>query len=155
MAKEYSSQIANTLVSHMEEEEYEYEFDRENGLIRMNFKIKSKLGLVRFVLNIFEDFYVSYALIDMIADEDNRKEVAEYLTRANYGMNLGNFEMDMRDGAIRYKVAIDCNHCQLSPQMIEDSLDSPIIVFQRYGDEMIKVMMGMESAEEAIKIVEG
>lgn len=155
MAKEYSSQIANTLISHMEEEEYKYEFDKENGLINMSFKIKSKLGRVKFVLNIFKDFYVSYAHIDLNADEDSRKEVAEYLTRANYGMSLGNFELDMSDGEIRYKVAIDCDHCQLSSQMIEDSLYNPILMFQRYGDEMIKVMMGTESAEEAIKIAEG
>jgi len=33
--------------------------------------------------------------------------VNEFLTRANYGLNIGNFEMDFQDGEIRFKTAID------------------------------------------------
>lgn len=150
----YSKQIANTLVSHMEEHEYRYEFDREEGIIRLRFKIKGKLDHVRFVLIIKDTHYVSYGCIDMNAEESQRKEVAEYLTRANFGLWFGNFELDMNDGEIRYKVCVDCDHTTLSGQMIERSLDIPIAMYQRYGDEMLKVMFGMESAEEAIKIAE-
>ena len=150
----YSKQIANTLVSHMEEHEYRYEFDRENGIIRMRFKIKGKLDHIRFVLFIKDVFFLSYGCIDMSVDEAHRKEVAEFFTRANFGLNFGNFELDMRDGEIRYKMCVDCDHTTLSGQMIESSLDIPIAMFERYGDEMLKVMFGMESAEEAIKIVE-
>lgn len=150
----YSKEIANILVSHMEEKEYRYEFDRNSGLLRMRFKIKGKLDHVRFILTVKECFYISYAVIDMNADEAQRKEVAEFLTRANYGLNLGNFEMDMNDGEIRYKYAVDCDHCTLSSQMIESSLDIPIAMFQRYGDDLLKVMFGMASAEEAVKCAE-
>lgn len=150
----YSTQIANTLVSHMEEHEYGYEFDREDGIIRMRFKIKGKLDHIRFVLIIKDDFYLSYGCIDMSVDEAQRKEVAEFFTRANFGLNFGNFELDMRDGEIRYKVCVDCDHTTLSSQMIERSLDIPIAMYQRYGDEMLKVMFGMVSAEEATKIAE-
>lgn len=151
----YSMQIANTLVSHMEEEEYRYEFDREKGFIRLRFKIDGKLDHVRFVLEIRNTCFISYGCIDMNVEEKQRREVAEYLTRANYGLPCGNFEMDMADGEVRYKVYVDCDHTTPSSQIIEHSLDIPIIMFQRYGDELLKVMFGMESAEEAIKIVEG
>lgn len=152
---DYSMQIANTLVSHLEEKEYHYEFDREKGLIRLRFKIKGKLDHVRFVLNIRDTCFISYGCIDMNVEETQRREVAEFLTRASYGMMCGNFEMDMRDGEVRYKVYVDCDHTTLSSQMIDRSLNVPILMFQRYGDELLKVMFGMESAEEAIKIIEG
>lgn len=151
---EYSNQIANKLISHMEENEYRYDFDRENGIIRLNFNIKSNLNRVRFVLQIRKTFYISYGCIDMKVKEEQCKEVAEYITRANYGLNFGNFELDMRDGEIRYKCTVDCDHCMLSGEMIERSLDVPIMMYQRYGDEMLKVMFGMMSADEAIKIAE-
>lgn len=150
----YSTQIANTLISHMEENEYRYEFDREDGIIRMRFKIEGKLDHVRFVLSIRDTCFTSYGCIDMNVEEAQRKEVAEFFTRANFGLRYGNFELDMNDGEIRYKVCVDCDHSTLSSQMIERSLDIPIYMFQRYGNELLKVMFGMESAEEAIKIVE-
>ena len=151
----YSKQIANTLISHMEEQEYHYEFDQEKGIIRMRFKLKSKLDHIRFVIKIEDCFYVSYGCIDMAADEEQRKEVAEFITRANFGLNFGNFELDMRDGEIRYKHAVDCDHCTLSSQMIETSLNITIAMYERYGNELLKVMFGMASAEEAVRIAEG
>lgn len=38
--------------------------------------------------------------------------------------------------------------------MIESSLDIPIAMFERYGNELLKVFFGMESPEEAIRIAE-
>jgi hypothetical protein len=37
--------------------------------------------------------------------ESGRKRLAEFLTMANYGLILGNFEMDMDDGELRYKTS--------------------------------------------------
>jgi len=36
-----------------------------------------------------------------------RGAVAEFINRANYGIIIGNFEMDFADGEIRYKTSID------------------------------------------------
>ncbi len=33
--------------------------------------------------------------------------VAEFITRANFGIVIGNFEIDFSDGEIRYKTSID------------------------------------------------
>lgn len=151
---DYSKQIANKLVSHMEEKEYRYEFDREKGLLKLNFNINSNLGKVRFVLDIHSCFYISYGCIDMNVKEEQRAEVVEFITRANYGLNFGNFEMDMRDGEIRYKCTVDCDHCMLSDEMIGTSLVVPVNMYERYGDQLLKVMFGMMGAKEAVEIAE-
>lgn len=152
--KDYSAQIANALISHFEDQEYRYEFDKERGIIRLNFKIQNKLNQVRFVLDIHDAFYVAYACINLNVDEANRKAVSEFFTRANFGLNFGNFELDMNDGEVRYKHTVDCDHCSLSSEMIERSLNIPIFMYQRYGDNMLKVMFGMVSPEEAVKLAE-
>jgi len=54
-----------------------------------------------------QDRYVFYSVIPVTAPEDRRIAVAELLTRANYGMLIGNFELDLDDGEIRYKTSID------------------------------------------------
>jgi hypothetical protein len=44
-----------------------------------------------------------YSICPHRAPEERRREVAEFLTRANYGLAAGNFELDFDDGEIRYK----------------------------------------------------
>jgi hypothetical protein len=44
-----------------------------------------------------------YSICPQRAPEQRRSEVAELLTRANYGLAAGNFELDFDDGEIRYK----------------------------------------------------
>lgn len=151
---DYSKQIANKLISYIEDKEYRYTFDRENGVIRMNFNCKGKLSSVRLLVDVRSCYFICYGCIDMKASEDHRKEVAEYLTRANYGLSFGNFELDMRDGEIRYKMTVDCDHCILSDEMISSALYIPIQSFERYGDELVKVIFGLTSAADAIRIAE-
>lgn len=48
-----------------------------------------------------------YSVCPVNIPEDRRPAVAEYITRANYGLYVGNFEMDYTDGEVRYKSSID------------------------------------------------
>src|SRR5450759_4526798 len=48
-----------------------------------------------------------YSYCPIKAPEDKRPILADFLTRANYGLYVGNFELDYNDGEIRYKTSID------------------------------------------------
>lgn len=150
----YSNQIASRWIGYLDGQGYNYDFDREKGIIRLNFSINSSLNRVKCIVDLHDSCFITYGGIDLSAQEDKRKEVAEYLTRANYGLRFGNFELDMRDGEIRYKCAVDCENCMPSNEIIERSLDIPVVMYQRYGDNLLKVMFGMTSAEEAIRLAE-
>ncbi len=44
-----------------------------------------------------------YVIFPTSIPENQRVRVAEFITRANYGLIIGNFEMDFSDGELRYK----------------------------------------------------
>lgn len=90
----------------------------------------------------------------MKASESSRKEVTEYLTYANYDQLFGNFEMNMEDGEVRYKYAVDCTGIDPSPEVIGRSMEDTVCNVASYGDGLLKVMSGMMSAEEAFKFNE-
>ena len=46
-------------------------------------------------------------------------EIAQFLTPANYGTLIGNFELDFKDGEIRYKTSIDVEGDRLTPALIK------------------------------------
>src|SRR5512137_2078049 len=47
-------------------------------------------------------------------------EASEYLTRANFGMEVGNFEIDFSDGTVRYRTSVDLEGGVLTPVMIKN-----------------------------------
>ena len=70
-------------------------------------------------------------------------------------MIFGCFELDYDDGEIRFRISLNCNDGLPGPSVLEDLWDLPAMMAERYGNGIIAVSMGMLSAEEAIKRIEG
>lgn len=87
--------------------------------------------------------------------EDRRIVVAEYLTRANYGLRNGNFEMDFTDGEVRYKTFIDVEGGELTMKMAENLFTSNFSTMDRYYPGLMKVVFGGASPMAAIAEIEG
>ena len=56
-----------------------------------------------------------YSVYGVKASEAKRVEAMEYITRANYGLIIGNFELDLSDGEVRYKTSLDVEGETLTP----------------------------------------
>jgi hypothetical protein len=61
---------------------------------------------------------VAYAVCPVKAPADRRAGVSEVISRANYGLGAGNFEISFEDGVIRYKNGIYAEDEQLSVAMV-------------------------------------
>jgi hypothetical protein len=66
------------------------------------------LGRWKFYAQVVEeqDLILLYSVCPFRVPEERRFEVSEFLTRANYGLAAGNFELDFADGEVRYKTAL-------------------------------------------------
>jgi len=89
------------------------------------------------------------------APEGRRMAVAEFLTRANYGLFIGNFELDMDDGEVRYKTSIDVEGDRLSPAMVKPLVYANVLMMDRYLPGIMSVIFGNVAPEEAVAKVEG
>jgi len=83
-----------------------------------------------------------------------RTAAAEYITRANYGLNIGNFEMDFEDGEIRFKTSIDLEGGILTDKMIANLLGANCLIFDKYLPGLRQVLAGKPPLE-VIKAIEG
>src|SRR3954466_14252381 len=63
---------------------------------------------------------------------ERRAEVAMFLTRANYGLPIGNFEIDLDDGEVRFKTSIDVGAEPLSLALARPLFMSNITTFSLY-----------------------
>jgi hypothetical protein len=119
-------------------------FAGDNGEWNCYFKVREEQEQILF-----------YSLFPINAKQAVRMAMAEFLTRANYALAIGNFEMDFDDGEIRYKTSADVEGIELQPIFIKNLVHSNVVIMDRYLPGIMAVASGTTTPEEAIAMVEG
>ena len=126
-------------------------FSAKNGIINFSINIGDVVGKLDMYIEIFDRYYITYAMLSNNASPERYTLISEYLHRANFGLLFGNFEIDYSDGEIRYKLTTDCEDVgSLSNLIVDRSVAIPCAMFERYGMGIIKLMMGIGTPEELI-----
>lgn len=149
----YSKSIANVINSFLTEDEWHFSFDDHRGIFKFGLNLKGRIKKVSYIIDVKDDEYVVYAISPLGADDDDEKmmaTMADFLCRANYGLKNGNFELDMRDGEIRYKCFVDCEGITPTTEMVRNSIHCPAAMFDRYGVGIVDIIFGNATAKEAI-----
>mgnify|MGYP000070258736 FL=1 len=149
----YSKSIADAINSFLTEDDWHFSFDDQRGLFKFGLNLKGRIKNVRYIVDVKDDEYVVYSISPIGADEDDEKKMAimaEFICRANYGLKNGNFELDMRDGEIRYKSFVDCEGLTPTTEMVRNSIHCPAAMFDRYGDGIVDIIFGNSTAKEAV-----
>ena len=80
--------------------------------------------------------------------------VAEFLTRVNYGIPIGNFEMNLDNGEIRFKTGIDIEGDRLSMPLFKGIVQANLAMMAQYLPGIIRVGLEGVSPMGAIKELE-
>ncbi len=153
----YSMAIAEGIQNYLVEDDWRFKFDEENGIFKFGLSLKGKLNKVDYVIDVESDDYIVYVASPIGAGRDDPAQLAamaEFVCRANYGLKNGNFELDFRDGEIRYKIFVPCEGLTPSRNQVKRSIYCAAAMFDRYGDGILKVLFSGASAEEAVKACE-
>lgn len=154
--RDYSLKIADEIEQFLKADEWNFEPADEDGLIRFRVSLKCKFQKCNVTIQVRKNAYMILCTLPLTADEDSRERVMEFVTRANYGLILGCFEMDLSDGEVRYKTAQFCGDedVLISHEIIKETLYVGLSMLERYGTALLEVMMGMTEPDDAIKKVE-
>jgi hypothetical protein len=101
-----------------------------------------------------QEQFVFYSVCPVNAPDSKRLAVAEFLTRANSGMIIGNFEMDFEDGEIRYKTSIDVEGDSLSSALIKRLVYANVMMIDAYLPGIMSVIYGDVEPKDAITQIE-
>jgi hypothetical protein len=99
--------------------------------------------------------FLFYAMAPVKAPEADRPAVAEFITRANYGLRIGNFELDFRDGEVRYKSSLDFEGETLSHAWLEHAIYPAVQTMDRYLPGLMNVLYGGVPPDKAVTEIEG
>lgn len=155
----YSHRIAHAIHQFLTGDGWRFSFDEQRGIFDFMLSLKGRLKQINYLIDVMEDKYVVYAISPLGADANDREAIlnlAEFACRANFGLLNGNFELDMRDGELRYKTFVDCPDGEAPDKaIIKNSIHCPAAMYERYSAGIIDVIYGGVPAEKAIARCEG
>ena len=130
-----------------------FSFDEDTGIFDFGLRVKSKIQKINYIVDVHEDEIVVYGMCPIGVDHtdaDFMAQMAEFLCRANYGLKNGCFELDFRDGEIRYKSFIDCEETMPSVKVIKNSIHCIAAMYKRYAPGIVDIIFSGCTAKEAI-----
>lgn len=104
----------------------------------------------QFVLFVGDDEAQSFASYPVFAKE-KLPETAEFITRVNYGLKFGQFQMDYEDGEVRFHLAFPMTAVRADELTLPTLLALPAHMLDQFSKGYMEVLMGVKSPEEAIK----
>lgn len=153
--KKYSTEIAQAIKEHLNERDMKLvAFDETNGTFGFIMHLPGQISFVHYIIKVHKDDYTVIAVCPVSPEPNDTAAItamAEFICRANYGLKNGNFEMDFRDGELRYKCFVDCDEQIPSQSVIRDSIAVPAAMLKRYAPGIINVMYKGMNAETAVE----
>jgi hypothetical protein len=147
-------QIFNALIDFFEEDDWEFTWLDGTPILSMGFSGKNGKWMCYAQAREDQHQFVFYSVCPINAPKYRRHAVAEFITRANYGMIIGNFEMDYEDGEIRYKTSIDVEGTSLLPALVKQMVYSNVLITDRYLPGLMRIIYGNVSPSAEIERIE-
>lgn len=128
---------------------WEFDFDNKNGIIKLEIRgINTDFDVFLFVDEEQESLLCN-THIDQKIPLSKRLEVCDFMSRVNYELINGNFEMDMENGEIRYRTFLDLADAHPSQDQVLNIVWNGVLGFDTYYPGLMKLVYGDYSAEEA------
>lgn len=125
-----------------------FEDKEQHGQFTIQMKLRCKLQTARMFVIVRNDSFSTLTTIPLAADETCRLAVAEYLTRVNFNMRNGNFELNMENGEIRFKTYMSATG-DLDMAGARVAVLLPFFMLEHYGNGLLEVLFGFRSPKEA------
>jgi hypothetical protein len=150
-------EILDTAISFFEQDSWPFTPFEGQPVLQMGFRGDNGQWTCYAQAREEQSQFLFYSVCPVNAPDDGQKRLAmaEFLTRANYGLFIGNFELDLSDGEIRYKTSVDVEGDRLSPALVQQLVYANVFTMDRYLPGIMGVIYGHISPEDAIAQVEG
>jgi hypothetical protein len=142
------------LIHHLDEHNVRYLMGDDNRSICADFR--GEVGTYRIFATVDPDdgLFQVFGNSPVYVPEGCRPAIAETVTRANYGLKVGKFEMDFGDGELRFHASQLLPDDTLEDETIERLIGTTMAMLNMYLPAILSVIYGNELPKDAIGCVE-
>jgi len=89
--------------------------------------------------------FVFYSILPTKVARHKCIEIASLISKINYGLIIGNFELDLNDGEIRCKTSIDVTNDRLSIALVKSLVFTNVAIVDKYLPEFMDIINSNEA----------
>lgn len=83
--------------------------------------------------------FIFYLNFGFLVSPERRIDVLRCVSRANWGLIIGNFEFDMDDGHLRFKSSVDLDGVDLIDSLIRNAILGAMKAVETHAESLIKI----------------
>ncbi|GAA1771730.1 YbjN domain-containing protein [Nocardioides hankookensis] len=144
------TKLFDQIIELLGQSEYDYQVADEEEVLRLALEAPegSWTAYVRVMAN---GICVVYSKPEFDAAPEHRAATSEFMTRVNFGILIGNFEMDWSDGEVRFKTAFDADAGLVPAALVVNTIDGNIANMHQYLPALQGVATGEMTVDEALE----
>ncbi|MCA9538039.1 MAG: YbjN domain-containing protein [Myxococcales bacterium] len=148
------SSMFETVVEFFEADSWPVQLVKDDTALRTAFQGESGQWTCYARVRVEQEQFVFYSVCPLKVPENQLTRSAEFLHRANYGMIIGNFELDFSDGEVRYKTSIDVENDRLTVALCRQLVVANVMMMDRYLPGLMQVIYSDVTPVQAIANIE-
>ncbi|MBE9045005.1 YbjN domain-containing protein [Pleurocapsales cyanobacterium LEGE 10410] len=149
-----NNSLRDSVIEFLRQENWQYTITENPSILRMSCQGENGQWRCYAQIKEAERQFIFYSVCPVQTPGSKLGAIAEYTTRANYGMATGNFELDFSDGEVRYKTSICIYNGRLALEAIAHLVSVNVSMMDRYLPGIITVIERDIEPKEAIKTIE-
>ena len=135
-------------------DKWNYEVHNEIAFVGGIGGVGGKIDNLKFYIIVGKETVTCYHIAPIKVPEEQRVAVNEFITRANYGLTNGNFEMDFNDGELRYKTNVSQHDLLRNDTAAFQSMRILMMLgpsmWKRYGNNLAALIFGF-TADKSVE----
>ena len=148
------SSIMDAVKAFFTADNWAYEEIKGRNIIKMRFSGENANWSCYAQVREEQERLMFYSTLETKAPEEKQLALAEYITRANFGLLIGNFEMDFSDGEIRFKTSVDLEDSILTRKFIQNLVYMNVLMMDKYLPGIMSVIYANMAPDQAIAQIE-
>ena len=148
------SQIFEAVINFFKENNWLFFQMEQEPALQMSFQGENGQWMCFVKVREEQEQLIFYSISPVKVPENKRLVMAEFLSRANFGLSIGNFELNFADGEIRYKTSIAAKGNGVNSALIGQLIFANLLTMDEYLPGIMSIIYTELSAVEAIAQIE-
>lgn len=155
---QYSKQIAERIRHVLQKDRRKFEYDEAEGVFTFTLPLHDlSIESLQYYIFVHEDRYILYAHPPFRADLNDRRnkwQLAMFLLKANYVLYDGSFQLNYRNGLIRYRIYHQCDGHIPSEENIREAIQISAYAYETFGCGIAGILRFSMTADYAFDLCE-
>tara|TARA_X000001036_G_scaffold270120_1_gene250796 strand:- start:1469 stop:2173 length:705 start_codon:yes stop_codon:yes gene_type:complete len=147
------SPLLESARNYLEKNEWNFEVLSDHSTIALGFEGVNGEWHCMIQTRELEEQMIFYSSLSENISSNRIETMMRFITMANYRLVVGNFELDVTDGELNYKTALDLESVTLNNDMIRNIIHTNLATFDRHLPG-VQIILNGGSTEEAMDAIE-